>query len=146
MGQKKENQTIKEKADFIMNNSGLIFSKLSNPKTYEETIDNLAYILLTTSEMTESDIQIKVNDLLGKKDNIIINYTNSYENSIRIIFELCKYINNMLKDDQQKINILNILRKYPKRFIAPNNGFIENNNLVYINPSNHIYIKTKVGK
>jgi len=146
MGQKKENQIIKEKADFIMNNSGVIFSKLSNKKTYEETIDNLAYILLTTSEMTESDIQIKVNDLLGKKDNIIINYTNSYENSIRIIFELCKYINNMLKDDQQKINILNILRKYPKRFIAPNNGFIENNNLVYINPSNHIYIKTKVGK
>lgn len=143
MRQTKESVIIKEKSDFIMNNSGLIFSKLNNKKTYGETIDNLAYILLTTSEMAESDIQIKVNDLLGKTDNITINYTNSYENSLKIIFELCRYINKMLKDEQQKANILNILRKYPKRFITPNDGYIDNDNIICLHPSNNILIKRK---
>lgn len=121
-----EISNIKNKANFIYMNSGIILSKLLNEKTMDDTLNHLQLILLCDSPLD------KLNDVccfLTSKNDINTIYDNNYNSSIKIIFYICNFINT--SDLQEgKISLLNKLREYPKHFKCSENDLITNNQFV----------------
>ena len=117
---------LKEKADFLSLNSGLIASKLENDFTKSDTENNLQILLFYDTRIDELP-EIKF-ELLMK--NIPIIYENNYESSIKIIFHIAKMIDeaNYTKDGKERLR--NKLRLYIKYFNCDNKDLVKNKQFV----------------
>ena len=80
---------IKEKSEFIYNNSGIISTKLSIDKKRENILNHLQVFFLCDLGISELK---EICDELIKKD-IPILLDNNYNSSINIIFSTCELIN-----------------------------------------------------
>lgn len=99
---------IKEKAEFIYNNSGIISTKLSIDKKREDILNHLQVFFLCDLGITELK---EICDELIKKD-IPILLDNNYNSSINIIFSICELINESDYTIDGKISLKNKIRKY----------------------------------
>lgn len=112
----KHSVIIKQKADFIYNNSGILVYKLENEATKDETINELTIILLSSLPLENSELNNMATDLTNSSSLRRNNYDNNYHNAIKVIFTLCLYINKHITDDNQRATLLDIIRKYPQKF------------------------------
>ena len=93
---------IKEKAEFIYNNSGIISTKLSIDKKREDILNHLQVFFLCDLGITE---------LKEICDELIL-LDNNYNSSINIIFSICELINESDYTIDGKISLKNKIRKY----------------------------------
>lgn len=103
---------IKEKADFIYFNSGIILSKLNNEFLKKDVENNLQILLLYDTNL---------NDYPNEKYSLIsktcdAKFPNNYESAIRIIFHLANLINTSAFHEDGKLRLRNKLREFPKYF------------------------------
>lgn len=129
MNRKDEILNIKEKSSFIFANSGLICSKLDDPKSYEETLNNLQVFLLCDLSLDQLG---EICFFLSNKNNTNIIYTNNYNNAIKIIFVICKFVNDSNYSDEGKISLRNKLREYNKYFNYTNKDLKKTHKFVKI--------------
>ena len=118
--------TIKEKAEFIYLNSGIILSKLNDEYLHIDTENNLQIILFfdtPLNELTENTFS-----LLNRNCPVI--YKNNYSSAIAIIFHMAHLIDkeNFLEDG--KIRLRNQLRLYTKYFPYEGKDLIKNKKYV----------------
>ena len=99
---------IKEKAEFIYNNSGIISTKLSIDKKRENILNHLQVFFLCDLGISELK---EICDELIKKD-IPILLDNNYNSSINIIFSICELINESDYTIDGKTSLKNKIRKY----------------------------------
>lgn len=99
---------IKEKAEFIYNNSGIISTKLSIDKKREDILNHLQVFFLCDLGISELK---EICDELIKKD-IPILLDNNYNSSINIIFSICELINESDYTIDGKTSLKNKIRKY----------------------------------
>lgn len=123
----KHSEIIKQKADFIYNNSGILVYKLENEATKDETINELTIILLSNLPLENSELNSMAKGLTNNSSLHHNNYTNNYHNAIKVIFTLCLYINMHITDDNQRSTLLDIIRKYPQKFEFIQNDDLEKN-------------------
>lgn len=101
---------IKEKADFIYFNSGIICSKLINNDKKEEVLNYLQVFLLCDLPICELE---ETCEFLKEKDTTIL-FDNNYDSSIKIIFSICNLINKSDYTIEGKISLIDKIRKYMK--------------------------------
>ena len=125
---KSENQIIVEKAIFINEYSGIIFTKLKDPHTRDETSNSLQTLLLSNYSLKELDY---ICNIMIKKNKGRRYLPNSYYCSIGIIFDLCYQLNYYNLNTKEKENLRNVLRQYTKYFKESNStDYLENQRFV----------------
>ena len=117
---------MKEKADFISLNSGLISSKLENDFTRSDTENNLQILLFYDTRIDDLP-EIKF-ELLMRNTPII--HENNYESSIKIIFHIARMIDEANYSEDGKERLRNKLRLYTKYFGYDNNDLFKNKQFV----------------
>lgn len=120
-----EIKIMKEKANFIFNNSGVIYTKLLNQYTFSETSNILQTLLLCNSSI--QNFNSICTDLISKKENFYYE-NNSYKCAIGIIFEICNQVNSSNLDISEQKALRNILRQYTRYFKIDENYDLRNNN------------------
>lgn len=128
-----EIQNIKEKADFIYKNSGIIWSKLNDPLKYEEAVNNLQVLLLCNYTLDE-DLCVCKELLQSKTANK--HYDNGYNASMKIIFYMTNFINNNSNLTKNKEALKDRLRQFTKCFYATNKELLDNNEFVKLKIKN----------
>ena len=121
---------IKEKADFVFLNSGLILSKLKNEATRDDTTNGLQIILFCDNNL-DSSVHIKF-DLLSKNCDII--YENNYQSAMSIIFYMINFIDASNFNIDGKERLRNKLREYTKYFYCPENELVKNHQFIKFIP------------
>jgi len=101
---------IKEKTEFIYNNSGIICSKLINDDRTEDILNYLQVFLLCDLPIKELE---EICNVLIKKDTHIY-YENDYNSTIKILFSICNLINESDYSIEGKESLKNKIRKYMK--------------------------------
>lgn len=123
---------IKEKAEFIYLNSGIILSKLDDEFLRVDVENNLQMILFfdtPLNELTENTFS-----LLNRTCPVI--YPSNYESSIKIIFHMAYLIDNenFLEDGKERLR--NQLRLYTKYFPYEEKDLIRNKQYVRFHEKN----------
>lgn len=143
--EQKYSEIIKQKADFIMNNSGILIRKIENETTKDETINGLIIILLSDLSIEHSELNNIAKDLISQSIMHHNDYDNNYQNAIKVIFILCFNINKLIKNDSQRRNLLDIIRKYPQKFKCSKREQLEVNQK-YVKYNEESYQKIKYNK
>ena len=117
---------IKEKADFLYLNSGLIASKLDNDFSKFDTENNLQILLFYDTKIDDLP-EIKF-ELLMKNTDII--YDNNYESSIKIIFHIAQMIDEANYTEDGKERLRDKLRLYTKYFNYDSKDLVKNKQFV----------------
>lgn len=117
---------IKEKADFIYLNSGLIASKLDNDFTKFDTENNLQILLFYDTKIDDLP-EIKF-ELLIKNTPVI--YESNYESSMKIIFHIAELIDESNYTADGKERLRDKLRLYNKYFNYDNKDLVKNKQFV----------------
>lgn len=117
---------IKEKADFIYLNSGLIASKLDNDFTKFDTENNLQILLFYDTKIDDLP-EIKF-ELLMKNTPVI--YESNYESSMKVIFHIAQLIDDSNYTADGKERLRDKLRLYSKYFNYDNKDLIKNKQFV----------------
>lgn len=103
---------VKEKAEFIYLNSGIILSKLENEFFCSDTENSLQILLFFDTKLDELT-EIAFN-LISK--NCTVNHKNNYGSAIAIIFHMAFLIDNYEFSEDGKERLRNQLRLYTKYF------------------------------
>ncbi len=114
--------TIKEKADFIYLNSGIILSKLNDEYLRTDIENHLQMILFfdtPLNELTENTF-----NLLNRNCPVI--YQSNYNSAIEIIFHMAYLIDNENFLESGKERLRNQLRLYTKYFPYEEKDLIKN--------------------
>ena len=119
---------LKEKADFIYLNSGLIASKLDNDFTKFDTENNLQILLFYDTRIDDLP-EIKFEILMK---NTPVTYENNYESSMKIIFHIAKMIDESNYTVDGKERLRDKLRLYTKYFNYDNKDLIKNKQFVIL--------------
>lgn len=117
---------LKEKADFLFLNSGLIASKLDNDFTKSNTENNLQILLFYDTRIDDLP-EIKF-ELLMKNTPVI--YENGYESSMKIIFHIAQLIDESNYTSDGKERLRDKLRLYTKYFNYDNKDLVKNKQFI----------------
>ena len=117
---------LKEKADFLFLNSGLLASKLENEFTKFDTENNLQILLFYDTKIDDLP-EVKF-ELLMKNTPII--YENNYESSTKIIFHIARMIDNSNYTIDGKERLRDKLRLYMKYFNYDSKDLTKNKQFV----------------
>lgn len=117
---------LKEKADFLFLNSGLIASKLDNDFTKFDTENNLQILLFYDTRIDDLP-EIKF-ELLMKNTPVI--YENGYESSMKIIFHIAQLIDESNYTSDGKERLRDKLRLYTKYFNYDNKDLVKNKQFI----------------
>lgn len=126
------NMNIKEKADFIYLNSGIILSKLEDKFLCADTENNLQILLFFDTKLDELT-EIAFN-LINK--NCTVNHNNNYESAIAIIFHMAFLIDNYEFNEDGKERLRNQLRLYTKYFSHDKDDLAKNKQYVRLYEKN----------
>lgn len=113
---------IKEKADFVYLNSGIILSKLENEFDRADTENSLQILLFFDTKLDELT-EIAFN-LINK--SCPVKHKNNYESAIAIIFHMAYLINSYQFNEDGKERLRNQLRLYTKYFNCDKDDLTKN--------------------
>ena len=127
-----DNLIIKEKAEFLYLNSGLILSKLEDEFTQADTENHLQILLFYDTKLDDL-VETKFS-LLSKSNNVT--YKNNYESSMDIIFHMARLINDSDFYEDGKYRLRDQLRRYTQYFPYDKADLVKNKKYVRLYEKN----------